>query len=191
MTRATLILRLSAPIQSWGTGQAFKRRPAGDAPNAGAVAGLIANAMGRTRADPIDDLKALEFRLRAVRPPAMGRDYHTVDRGRLGTVETVDGLLMDAVWLVALTGDPALLKTIRAAFENPARPVYLGRRSQPPDAPIVDQDREVVDGDPDGLLARAAEDEKRMLAGRFAPRTRMADRARARIDAWRARRAAC
>ena len=66
---STLLIRLEAPIQSWGDAASkWDYRTTGPRPTKSGVIGLIANAMGRDFTDPIDDLAALRFAVRADRP---------------------------------------------------------------------------------------------------------------------------
>ncbi|MFI5619014.1 type I-E CRISPR-associated protein Cas5/CasD [Streptomyces sp. NPDC051567] len=77
-----LLLRLAAPLQSWGSVSRFSRRDSHSRPTKSAVIGLCAAALGRDRTDPIDDLAALEFGVRADHPGTPVRDYHSVGSGR-------------------------------------------------------------------------------------------------------------
>ena len=61
---STLLLRLAAPMQSWGTDSKFEWRRTERAPTKSSVIGLIAAALGRMRNESIDDLKALRFGVR-------------------------------------------------------------------------------------------------------------------------------
>ncbi|MFD6874351.1 MULTISPECIES: type I-E CRISPR-associated protein Cas5/CasD [unclassified Streptomyces] len=77
-----LLLRLAAPLQSWGAVSRFSRRDSHSRPTKSAVIGLCAAALGRDRTEPIDDLAALEFGVRADHPGTPVRDYHSVGAGR-------------------------------------------------------------------------------------------------------------
>src|SRR5690606_31768562 len=83
------------------------------------------------------------------------RDYHTVGAGignmsaagvvkRTGgtksspieTLLSVRTYLQDAVFAVALLGDPNLISQCKTALEGPAWQIFLGRKSCPPSAPV-------------------------------------------------------
>ncbi|MFF4161373.1 type I-E CRISPR-associated protein Cas5/CasD [Streptomyces sp. NPDC001678] len=77
-----LLLRLAAPLQSWGAVSRFSRRDTHSRPTKSAVIGLCAAALGRDRTAPIDDLAELHFGVRADHPGTPVRDYHTVGAGK-------------------------------------------------------------------------------------------------------------
>ncbi|MFD6279872.1 type I-E CRISPR-associated protein Cas5/CasD [Streptomyces sp. NPDC060209] len=82
MTTHVLLVRLAAPLQSWGVASRFAHRDTHIRPTKSAVIGLCAAALGRERTDPVDDLAALVFGVRADHPGTPVRDYHTVGAGR-------------------------------------------------------------------------------------------------------------
>ncbi|MCX5417833.1 type I-E CRISPR-associated protein Cas5/CasD [Streptomyces sp. NBC_00059] len=83
MTTHVLLVRLAAPLQSWGVASRFAaHRDSHVRPTKSAVIGLCAAALGRDRTDPVDDLAALAFGVRADHPGTPVRDYHTVGAGR-------------------------------------------------------------------------------------------------------------
>ena len=128
---STLLLRLAAPLQSWGVEAKFDRRTTERAPTKSGVIGLAAAAMGRRRDERIDDLAALRFGVRTDRAGVLLRDYHTAKSQRSAYV-TNRYYLSDAVFLAGLEGDAALLRQLEEAFRRPAFPLFLGRRSCPP-----------------------------------------------------------
>lgn len=136
---AVLTILLAAPIQSWGDAFNAIRPPAGDKPTRAALLGLIANAMGVDRAEydqwamGMDMLHMTVIPARAYLP---GEDYHTITR-RKGMIVRRDGLQQDGAWWTILEADRPLLERVREALFTPARPLYLGRRSQTPGLPIV------------------------------------------------------
>lgn len=129
-----LVLRLAAPLQSWGTSSRFVRRNTDRAPSKSGIVGLLAAAQGRRRTDPIEDLVGLRIGVRIDQPGQVERDFQTA--------RTVDGsqamplsyrfYLADAVFLVAVEGEPNMLAGLQEALRRPAYPLYLGRRSCPP-----------------------------------------------------------
>ena len=56
---ATLLLRLSAPLQSWGAESKFETRRTEKFPTKSGVIGLLASALGYSREDSLTDLNAL------------------------------------------------------------------------------------------------------------------------------------
>ena len=72
-----LLLRLAAPLQSWGTGSRFVRRNTDRMPSRSGVIGLLAAAHGRRRTDPIEDLLDLRIGVRIEQPGRLERDFQT------------------------------------------------------------------------------------------------------------------
>ena len=52
----TLLLRLSAPLQSWGSGSVYDNRETDDMPTKSGVTGILAAALGRKRGESLEDL---------------------------------------------------------------------------------------------------------------------------------------
>ena len=63
----SLILRLAAPMQSWGAQSRFSVRDTGREPSKSGVVGMLAAALGRARGDDIDDLMQLCMAVRVDR----------------------------------------------------------------------------------------------------------------------------
>jgi len=158
---SVLALRLGGPLQAWGGSQRLERyRRTERFPTKSAVIGLLAAALGRARSDAIDDLVTLRFGVRADRPGEVTRDFHTLsslfdEKGRFapgeGRLPTASGdyrstltstqvterlYLADACFVAGLEGDAALLVELDEALKYPVFPLYLGRRSCPPDRPL-------------------------------------------------------
>ncbi|MER5904353.1 type I-E CRISPR-associated protein Cas5/CasD [Streptomyces mirabilis] len=156
-TAAGLLLRLSGPLQSWGERSHFNERDTARFPTRSGVIGLLAAALGRRRGADIDDLARLSLTVRADRPGVLLRDLHTVGGGlpAKATVTTAEGkkrsgdtttllthrtYLADAAFTIALTaapGDSGLLTRTATALSSPQWPPYLGRRSCPPEGPLL------------------------------------------------------
>jgi len=135
-------------------------RPTRTEPTFSGVIGLIANALGRMRADDVSDLAQLRFGVRCDRPGDVIRDFHTAGAGPHrrtspefpGGVRQADDripsdhnkrlvpthryLLSGAAFLCGLEGETELLRSIAAGLKRPARPLFLGRKANPPSAPI-------------------------------------------------------
>ncbi|GAA3100623.1 type I-E CRISPR-associated protein Cas5/CasD [Pseudonocardia yunnanensis] len=130
----TLLLRLAAPLQSWGTSSRFSRRGTDRMPSKSGIVGLLAAAQGRRRTDPLDELLGLQMAVRIDQPGRIERDFQTAARPGERTPISVSTrrYLADAVFLVGLHGEDALLEGLHAALRHPHFPLYLGRRSCPP-----------------------------------------------------------
>ena len=73
----TLLLRLAAPLQSWGEDSKFETRRTRREPTKSGVIGLLAAALGRRRYEPLDDLRGLRFAVRVDQEGELLRDFHT------------------------------------------------------------------------------------------------------------------
>ncbi|MFF4078632.1 type I-E CRISPR-associated protein Cas5/CasD [Streptomyces sp. NPDC001777] len=90
MSHHVLLIRLAAPLQSWGVAGRFWRRDTHSRPTKSGVIGLCAAALGLPREpppedpgnDPLAELAPLLFGVRADHPGKPVRDYHTVGAGR-------------------------------------------------------------------------------------------------------------
>ena len=136
---AVLLLRLAGPLQSWGDSSRFVRRSTRREPTKSGVVGLLASALGRVREEAVDDLARLEFGVRIDQPGRVIRDFQT-ERSLDGKVTMPLShryYLSDAKFLAALGGPSDLLAALDAALRAPKWPLYLGRRSCPPEFPIA------------------------------------------------------
>ncbi|WP_127354015.1 type I-E CRISPR-associated protein Cas5/CasD [Actinacidiphila soli] len=152
---AGILLHLAGPLQSWGTHSAFNERDTARFPTRSGIIGLLAACLGRRRGEAVDDLARLSLTSRTDRGGVLLRDLHTVGGGlpAKGTVTTAEGkkrpqaqatllshrsYLADAAFTAALTGnDTALLRECADALRHPVWPPYLGRRSCPPEGPLL------------------------------------------------------
>ncbi len=128
---STLLIRLAAPLQSWGIDK-FERRGTERTPTKSGVIGIIAAAFGRRRNEKIDDLLTLRFGVRVDQDGKLLRDYHTAKNQKSAYV-TTRYYMTDAIFLVGLQGEETLLGQIDYALTHPAFPLFLGRRSCPPE----------------------------------------------------------
>ena len=140
---STLLLRLAAPLQAWGSDSKFNIRSTQREPTKSGVVGMIASAMGIQRNDDpkkLEPLNALRFGVRVDREGKLLKDFHMVHEmtGKRDSHVTTRFYLSDAVFLAALESDDnEYLSQIAYALENPVYPLFLGRRSCPPTLPIV------------------------------------------------------
>ncbi|WP_326812429.1 type I-E CRISPR-associated protein Cas5/CasD [Streptomyces scopuliridis] len=77
----TLLLRLSGPLQSYGTTSHWEERSTSNRPTKSAVAGIIASALGLERDDDMSDFRALRFAVRADRPGSLMTDEQSAGGG--------------------------------------------------------------------------------------------------------------
>lgn len=146
----TLLLRMRAPMMSWGDRSYFTIRDTRHEPTKSAVIGLLCAALGRPRWQTITDLATLKMGVRVDQEGTVLCDYHTVmdsikssgDKG--DTVVSHRYYIADGDYLVGMEGeDIAFLKTLDKALENPVWQLYFGRKSFVPSRPvqikIVDQ----------------------------------------------------
>lgn len=136
---ATLLMRISAPLQSWGTQSHFGHRDTGRVPSKSGIVGLLCAALGRPRNQPIADLRALKMGVRVDQPGAVLRDFHTAGIDGYykvsGSIERKNAILSeryylsDAIFLVGLQGEAALLKRLQAALQQPRWFLFFGRKA--------------------------------------------------------------
>ncbi|MFN3297681.1 type I-E CRISPR-associated protein Cas5/CasD, partial [Caldimonas sp.] len=161
-----LLLRLDAPLMSFGAVVVDQNNPVWRFPGVAMLTGLLGNALGWDHRDT-DRLQALQDRLRfAARwdaEPELLTDYQTVDLGQdfmVGTGWTTRGHREDrgkgaattgthiryrehwanGVATIALTldgeGEPDLA-ALEQALRCPARPLFLGRKPCLPAGPLL------------------------------------------------------
>ncbi|MBR6107517.1 MAG: type I-E CRISPR-associated protein Cas5/CasD [Oscillospiraceae bacterium] len=136
---STLLLRLAAPLQSWGDCSKFEVRGTGREPTKSGVIGMLAAALGISRedADALEPLKSLRFGIRADREGHLLRDFH-IARNQKTSYVTYRDYLSDAAFLAGLELDnDAFLEQLAHALTHPVYPLYLGRRSCPVTLPLV------------------------------------------------------
>lgn len=164
MSENTLFLRLAGPMQSWGTSSRFQLRRTDAYPSRSGVLGLLLCAKGIRREDSPKELPLLallSMGLRVDRPGATDWDYHTAGGGhghgteraigirrakggikKTGTTGKYETLLSrrqylwDASFLVALRGDANTVRDCATMLEDPAWPLFLGRKCCIPAEPV-------------------------------------------------------
>ena len=146
----TLLLRLAAPLQSWGTESKFDTRHTRREPSKSGVIGLLACALGIRREDSaaMAELAKLSFGVRVDQEGKQLMDYQTVksykskndflaESAPEAAYQTYRYYLADAVFVAAVSSDDdALMDKLEAALHRPAFPLFLGRRSCPPTLPL-------------------------------------------------------
>jgi len=141
----TLLIRLSAPMQSWGTQSRFTVRDTGLEPSKSGVLGLLCAALGIDREDDegLQPLTGLRMGVRVDREGSLRVDYHTAKNVRMANGKIKDTelsnryYLANAIFLVGLESENlALLERIQAALERPTWALFLGRKAFVPGEPI-------------------------------------------------------
>ena len=135
----TLLMRISAPLQSWGTQSHFSHRDTGREPSKSGIVGLLCAALGRHRHESIADLRTLKMGVRIDQAGTILRDFHTAGIGGYykvdGSIERKNAILSkryylsDAKFLVGLEGERELLKDLQAALEQPRWFLFFGRKA--------------------------------------------------------------
>jgi CRISPR system Cascade subunit CasD len=159
-----LMLSLAAPLMAFGREMIDQNGPTREGPDASMLTGLVANALGWERGEhgKLQRLQdRLEFGVRIDRDGEELRDFQTAqlsraDRGwttrgrpeeRAGGAATYDSphirlrhYRADAALAVALllqdAQEPPTLEEIALAFDEPMRPLFIGRKPCLPAAPI-------------------------------------------------------
>ncbi len=137
---ATLLLRLSSPLQAWGVSSKFDTRYTEKMPTKSGLIGLLAAALGLTRDSDITQLSSqFRFGFRADREGTVIRDFQKIriDDKKSGTKISNRYYLSDAMFLAAVEGDRESLDNIVDALRCPFFPLYLGRRSCPPEGKLI------------------------------------------------------
>lgn len=163
--RDVLLLRLQAPLQSFGGLAVDERRITYEMPGRSMLTGLLANALGWHHRDA-EALNRLQERLdMAVRcdcPGSFLQDYQTVDLGQdflargwttrgapegrqggnsSGTHIRTRDYWADAAFTVAVAlhgaDEAPTLDALEQALRRPARPLFLGRKACLPSRPLV------------------------------------------------------
>jgi CRISPR system Cascade subunit CasD len=149
-----LLLRLAWPLQSWGDHSTFADRDTLRYPTRSGITGIFAAAQGLRRGERLDRYAPLTLTVRVDRPGVLLADFHTTGGGlpRGRTVPTAEGgrrtegkativtrriYLSDALFTVAVEGPGQLIGDLAAALRSPHWQPYLGRRSCPPDQPLL------------------------------------------------------
>ena len=141
----TLLIRLSAPMQSWGTQSRFTMRDTGLEPSKSGVIGLLCAALGIDREDDegLRPLASLRMGVRVDKEGLLQVDYHTAQNVLMANGKTKDTelsnryYLANAVFLVGLESkDLALLERIQSALQKPVWALFLGRKAFVPTEPV-------------------------------------------------------
>lgn len=135
----TLLLRLSAPLQSWGSESVYDNRETDYMPTKSGVTGMLAAALGRKRGEPLDDLSRLRFGVRVDLQGTKLKDFQITHMGaKLNANLSNRAYLSDSIFLAGLECDEIkVLENLVCALSHPIYSLCLGRRSCPPTQPLI------------------------------------------------------
>ncbi|MCQ9336129.1 type I-E CRISPR-associated protein Cas5/CasD [Corynebacterium phoceense] len=138
----SLLLLLKGPMQSWGDESRYHTRATASTPSKSGVVGLLAAAQGRRRMDPIEDLAGLRIAVRVDQAGSLMKDFQTARPWQKNPTDNPKLVtrfyLSDAAFLVAVEHDDReFLESIAAALRDPKYPLFLGRRSCPAPANLL------------------------------------------------------
>ncbi|WP_328806969.1 type I-E CRISPR-associated protein Cas5/CasD [Nocardiopsis coralli] len=140
-----LALRFDAPMQSWGVRSRFTHRDTMQEPTKSGVVGVLGAALGIGRTDKpeIKQLADLHMAVRVEREGIVERDYQvstdvptTKGTGHRNVVSH-RYYLADALFLVLLQGERALLERVAEAVQHPRWPLFFGRKAHVPASPLI------------------------------------------------------
>ena len=122
----TLLLRLAAPLQSWGANSKFEIRTTEKMPTKSGVVGMLAAALGLGRDADLSALNALKFGVRADREGEDITDFHMAHSEKSSYV-TYRHYLSDAVFLAGLEGEESCFGGFVTGLENTSFDFFFGR----------------------------------------------------------------
>ena len=151
----TVLLKLSGPMQSWGTSSHFVTRNTDYYPSKSAVIGIIAASFGyrRDEDEKIKKLNDLDFAVRVDQVGVLRQDYQIASKYNedwiiKDTYLTYRYYLEDSVFVVALSSeDEKWMDEIIYALKHPYFQQFMGRRSCPVpiDFVLKESEQEAID----------------------------------------------
>lgn len=162
----TLLLRLKAPMQSWGISSRFSIRDTGKEPTKSGVIGLLCAALGISRDEAnleneqFKELTKLKMNVRVLSEGIMQKDYHTaqyVAKAAGGKPKETElstrWFLADADFLVGLESeDFSFLEHLQNALKKPKWQIFLGRKAFVPSVPVYFAKDGLQEGDSETIL---------------------------------------
>lgn len=135
----TILLKLTGPMQSWGTSSRFETRMSDYYPSKSGVIGIIAASLGynRDEDEKIKKLNDLDFAVRVDQEGILRKDYHIARKfkpnGALYRTYVTNRYYMeDAVFIVAISHeDEKWMDEILQGLKYPYFQPFMGRRSCP------------------------------------------------------------
>jgi CRISPR system Cascade subunit CasD len=143
-----LVMRLDAPLQSWGTRSHWTKRETGREPTKSGIAGLLAAAMGLPRSEIPTIATKFKMGVRIDREGSLLADYKV--GGSLNTKWEFKNMnpdyawyIQDAVFTVFIDAGEQTDKIV-TSLRKPVWIIYLGRKNCPLTAPplvdIIEED---------------------------------------------------
>lgn len=141
----TILLKLTGPMQSWGTSSRFETRMSDYYPSKSGVIGIIAASLGynRDEDEKIQKLNDLDFAVRVDQEGVLKKDYHIARKiksnGELERTYVTNRYYMeDAVFVVAISHEnERWMDEILQALKYPYFQPFMGRRSCPMPASFI------------------------------------------------------
>ena len=142
---ATLLLRLAAPLQSWGMDSKFETRKTNREPTKSGVVGLLAAALGIGREEPekLIPLNQLRFGVRVDQEGDFLVDYHVARKEKktrkaekITPYITYRHYLTDAIFLAGLESRMTRFAGTRPGAPSPRVPAVFGTPLLPPTMPL-------------------------------------------------------
>ena len=135
----TILLKLTGPMQSWGTSSRFETRMSDYYPSKSGVIGIIAASLGynRDEDEKIQKLNDLDFAVRVDQEGVLKKDFHIAikldDNGNAEKPYVTNRYYMeDAVFVVAISHeDDKWIEEILQGLKYPYFQPFMGRRSCP------------------------------------------------------------
>lgn len=142
-----LVLRLQAPLMSFGEGDYWDVRGTGVFPTKSAILGILSCCLGwyKNESDKITNLgESISISAREDIKCSIKRDYHTIMNtlkadGKLNdnAVQSYRSYLMDGAFSVLISSKSnSVLDQLKAALENPVWVPFLGRKACSPNLPL-------------------------------------------------------
>lgn len=142
-----LVLRLQAPLMSFGEGDYWDVRGTGAFPTKSAILGILSCCLGwyKNESEQIINLgESISISAREDIKCSIQRDYHTIMNtlkadGKLNdnAVQSYRSYLMDGAFSVLISSkSDSILDQIKAALENPVWVPFLGRKACSPNLPL-------------------------------------------------------
>ena len=142
-----LVLRLESTLQAWGESSMWTNRDTAMMPTKSGIVGMLGSALGLSPDDPrlVELFNSITMATRADRAGSILSDYHTVRSDKLPvasggkqkrTIVSNRMYIQDAAFTVFIEADKALITELANAVQDPAWPLFLGRKCCIPSRPI-------------------------------------------------------
>jgi CRISPR system Cascade subunit CasD len=165
-----LVFQLSGEFVSWGDIAVGEQRPTLPVPTKSAIMGLVAGALGYTRDRDEDHLQLhrdLKLGIQVCNRGGYLTDYHTtqvpsattvgkkkiesrkqeLESGKLETILSSRAYRTSPDYRVALQGDRSLLEKILQALKTPVFTLYIGRKCNVFNLPMLRHDSQIQEAD--------------------------------------------